>query len=148
MLRNLLLLLSLGACAAGAAQLTLTTNGKSSYTICVSPQASPSERAANELQRFLKEMSGAELPVVSGDPASTARLIFVGDSPALQRLKPGIDFAHLGPEGFALKIIGRHLVIAGGGASAAQCTASTRSSRNWAAAGRHGILAAEAQSKK
>ncbi len=118
MLQNLLTLFCLGAWAAGAAfagQLALATAGKSSYTICVSRQASPSEmRAASELQRFLKEMSGARLPIVTDNAASTGPLILVGDSPALQRLKPAIDFPRLGAEGFALKTIGTHLVIAGG----------------------------------
>ena len=41
-------------------------------------------------------------------------MVLVGRSPALDKLKLRIPFEDLGPEGFALKTAGRHLVIAGG----------------------------------
>ncbi len=53
--------------AAAPAKLVLADGGKSTYSICISRDASPSERrGAEELQRFLEDLSGAKLPVVSG----------------------------------------------------------------------------------
>ena len=94
--------------------LTLVQNGRSAYSICLSPEASPSEqRGANELQRFVEEMSGARLGIAT-DCRTSRPLIFVGDSPALRRVTPGFDAASYGPEEFQMKTAGRHIVIAGG----------------------------------
>ncbi|MDR3717384.1 MAG: DUF4838 domain-containing protein [Bryobacteraceae bacterium] len=95
--------------------ITLVDHGRSSYSICVSSSASPSEqRGAQELQRFLEEMSGARLPIVTDASQPQGDLILVGDSSVLQGLHAGIAFDKLGAEGFALKIAGRHLIVAGG----------------------------------
>jgi len=95
-----------------AANLRLVQNGKSSYSIVIAPDASQSERhGAEELQKFLEEMSGARLPITS---QSQRGMLLVGDSPALEKLNLRIPFADLGPEGFVLKTSGQHVVIAGG----------------------------------
>ena len=95
-----------------AANIKLVENGKSSYSIVIAPDASQSERhGAEELQKFLEEMSGARLPITA-EPRR--RMVLVGNSPALEKLNLKIPFADLGPEGFALKISGQHMVIAGG----------------------------------
>lgn len=100
--------------AAGARDIALVVNGKSTYSIALPSQASPSERrGALELQRFLEEMSGARLPIVP-DSATRRNLIFVGRGAGVDGLRLSIAFDQLGPEGFALKTSGRHLVIAGG----------------------------------
>ena len=91
---------------------SLVKNGRSSYAIVVAPDASPSERhGAEELQKFLEEMSGARLPITA-EPQP--RMVLVGNSPALEKLSLKIPFADLGAEGFALKTAGPHIVIAGG----------------------------------
>jgi hypothetical protein len=101
--------------AAVSPAVTLVKNGKSSYSICLGADASPSERrAAQELRRFLEEMSGARLGIVADDDSARGDLILVGNSRVLQRLGLNIPFDSLGPEGFALKTSGPHLVIAGG----------------------------------
>jgi hypothetical protein len=87
----------------------------SGYSVCISSHASPSEkRGAAELQSFLEQISGARLPVVTDERPLHGRLILVGQSRALDRRKHGISFGPLGAEGFALKTVGRDLVIAGG----------------------------------
>src|SRR3974377_490512 len=44
---------------------TLVKDGHSAYSICLAQHASPSEhRGADELQRFVAQMSGARLPIV------------------------------------------------------------------------------------
>jgi hypothetical protein len=95
--------LFLAAGAASAARLALIQNGKSGYSISLARDASASaKRAADELQRFLREMSGATLPMVQepAQPAGGAILLGHADD--------------LGPEGFRLKTEGRNLLIAGG----------------------------------
>src|ERR1035438_7684290 len=88
-----------------AANLRLVENGKSNYSIVIAPDASQSERhGAEELQKFLEEMSGARLPITA-EPQP--RMVLVGQSPALDKLNLKIPFADLGPEGFALKTSGR-----------------------------------------
>ncbi|MEB2361765.1 MAG: DUF4838 domain-containing protein [Bryobacteraceae bacterium] len=100
------------ALAAPATPLDLVRNGQSVYSIVIAPDASASERhGAEELQKFLEEISGARLPVTT---ESRSNMVLVGRSPALNKLKLSIDFDDLGPEGFALKTAGKHLVIAGG----------------------------------
>ncbi len=98
--------------AAGAAPAWLVKDGKSAYSIVIAPDASPSERhAAAELQKFLEQMSGARLPITSEARQS---MVLVGESAPLEKLNPAIPFSDLGPEGFALKTRGKHLIIAGG----------------------------------
>lgn len=98
-----------------AQAVTLVSKGVSKHTIVLAADASPSERrAAGELQRFIEEMSGAKLAIVSDGKAVKGSQIFLGDSAALRKLNLKIDFARLGTEGFVLKTKGKHLIIAGG----------------------------------
>ncbi len=93
----------------------LVRDGKSDYAICISRSASPSEKhAAEELRKFLAEISGAQLPIVSDEQTGKNPLILVGQSAASQRLKIEALKERLGPEDFLLKTQGRQLVIAGG----------------------------------
>jgi len=89
--------------------------GKSEYRIVLSADAIPAEkRAAEELQRFLEEISGARLPIVRDDQPVEGGMILLGDSAALRRLNVGIAFDGLGAEGFVLQTAGKHLIISGG----------------------------------
>ena len=57
---------STGHAAKKAKTLTLVRDGKPSCVIVLGSEASPSEqRGAQELQAHLKQMSGAELPIIS-----------------------------------------------------------------------------------
>lgn len=114
-MKLLSLAVALASAAFAAQPLTLVENGKSTYSICLSSEASPSEkRGAAELQKFLREMSGAQLPIVTDAMKVKGDLILVGRGKLTDRMKLGIDYAKLGDEGFALKSSGRRLVIAGG----------------------------------
>ncbi len=100
------------AAAAAEGQCMLVQDGKSDYAIVIDPNASPSERhGAQELQKFLETISGAQVPVTT-EPRP--KMVLVGDSPALRDLRLDIPFQDLGKEGFALRTAGPHLVIAGG----------------------------------
>ena len=89
--------------------------GESGHTIVVSREASPSEeRGARELQRFLFEMTGARLPIRSDKQDVAGPMILLGRSEAVERLGVPIAWDALGAEGFTLKSVGEHIVIAGG----------------------------------
>ena len=93
----------------------LVDKGKSTYSICLSEAASPSEKhGAEELQKFVEQMSGARLPIVAETEAPEGNLALVENSSLIKRLGLRIPFETLGSEGFALKTEGHHIVIAGG----------------------------------
>ena len=89
--------------------------GTDDWQIVISTEASLSEKhGASELQKFLKEISGAELPIVTDDKAMSRHEIILGDNAHLRKLNVKIDFEKLGSEGFTIRTMGRHLIIAGG----------------------------------
>jgi len=95
--------------------LLLADQGVSSFQIVVADDASPSTKyASEELQHWLKEMTGATLPVVSDKEPVGAHEIVLGANTHLEKLNIQIDFKELGREGYVIKTAGPHLVIAGG----------------------------------
>ena len=91
----------------------LFRNGKSDYRIVLDRQASPSEKkAAEELQMYIKQISGAELPITD-DATAKGRRIFVGFGSAVADItkaqKPEAD-----DEGFTYRTVGKDLLIYGG----------------------------------
>ena len=115
-LRLLLLALAASVAAWAARPLGLAKNRRSNYRICVAREASAAERhAAEQLQRFLEEISGARLPIISDEGRIGGRLVLVGNSRVTERLKLSVAAREVGAEGFRLRTAGRDLVIAGGG---------------------------------
>jgi hypothetical protein len=109
------LVLGLLVLTASLQAVTLVDHGKSTYSICLSASASPSERhGAQELQRFVEEMSGAKLPIVEDSANPTGHLVLLGESTVLRRLAPDIDYPSLGAEGFVLRTAGANVIVAGG----------------------------------
>ncbi|MBM3887624.1 MAG: DUF4838 domain-containing protein [Verrucomicrobia bacterium] len=110
----LALVATFSATRATAAERVLAEKGRSAYAIRLCAEPTPAERhAAEELKRFLKEISGVELPVREAGAAS-ARSILVGRDAEVERLASGVDWAKLGSEGFVVRTCGPHLVLAGG----------------------------------
>lgn len=100
---------------ARAGDLVLAENGKSSYQIVLADNASPSTKhGAEELQMFLEQISGAKLPMISDQQPQRSKEIILGDNAHLRKLGVTIDFAALGKEGYVIRTVGEHLVIAGG----------------------------------
>jgi len=96
-------------------RLTLVERGASTYSICVSETASPSEKhAAAELQKFVEEISGARLPIVTDRDKPEGNLILVGNSALVEPFASKISFEKLGPEGFVLRTVGDRVLIVGG----------------------------------
>jgi len=72
-----------------AAELTLADGGRSDYKIVVADDASPSTKhGAEELQKFLQEISGARLPIVSDKTPQGPKEIVLGQSARLKSVAP------------------------------------------------------------
>ncbi|OHB77661.1 MAG: hypothetical protein A2W31_14100 [Planctomycetes bacterium RBG_16_64_10] len=94
--------------------LFLADHGVSAYRNAISQSASPSEqRAATELQTFLEQICGARLLIIRDDQPLGEHEIILGDNAHLPAVGVDIDFASLGDEGFVLRVVAPHLVIAG-----------------------------------
>jgi hypothetical protein len=103
------------ASQASAGELVLAENGRSDYRIVVPDGASPSvKHGAEELQMFLRQISGAKLPIVDDQQPLGSKEIILGQNAHLKELGVAIDFASLGNEGYLIRTVGQHLVIAGG----------------------------------
>ena len=95
--------------------LRLVKRGESTYRICVADTASPSEKhAAEELQKFVEEMSGARLPIVTDADKPDGDLVLIGNSTLVQPFASTIPFERLGTEGFVLRTAGSQVLIVGG----------------------------------
>jgi len=103
------------AVQASPAELVLAENGRSAYQIVLPQNASPAvKHGAEELQMFLQQMSGAKLPIVDDREPLGPKEIVLGRNAHLEKLGVTIDFASLGKEGYVIRTVGEHLVIAGG----------------------------------
>ena len=93
---------------------TMIENGESDYVIVIGKDCDATEKsAAEELQKYLNEMSGVKLPIVTDDTAETDYEIIVGKTNR-EGEDYTVDRETLGKEGVYLKAAGNKLVIAGG----------------------------------
>ncbi len=102
----------------------LAKEGKAEAVIVVGQQSGPFDRwVAGELQRYLRKLSGAELPIVTSDKVPAEKTLILVGGPANNPLtasaqqKQLVSFAGLKPDGLVLKTIdmaGRPAVVAGG----------------------------------
>jgi len=103
----------LGTCFSVMA-INLTENGKSDYVISVPATAIESEiTAAKELQSYVKQISGAELPIIKEVQASGKKVIYIGQSPKIKKLLGNIDFTKLKADEIIIKTIDEFLVLSG-----------------------------------
>ncbi|MFH0964649.1 MAG: DUF4838 domain-containing protein [Planctomycetota bacterium] len=110
-----IVLVSLILLATPSAALTLAKDGASDYVIVLPPDATPSEEfAADELASHLKEMTGADLPIVRDPDPLPAHAILLGISDRLKELGVTVNAPALGKEACVLRVVGDSLVIAGG----------------------------------
>lgn len=93
--------------------LNLVVDGVSEYVIVRGENASPSEvTAASELQAYIKQISGAELPIVTDSAEPVVKEIVVGKT---NREKDGVfDRTELGEDGFVIKTEDGKLWLVGG----------------------------------
>jgi hypothetical protein len=120
MLRHAICLLvvavfGLAASLSSASEWLLADAGTSNCQIVLADDASPSTRhGAEELQAFLQQMTGAKLPILSDRQPLGPHEIILGDNAHLRALGVAVDLPSLGPEGYVIRTVGDHLVIAGG----------------------------------
>jgi hypothetical protein len=95
---------------------TLVKDGKSSYSIVIAADAvAPEKNAAEELQKYLLEVTGVKLPIVTeNEKTPGACRILLGQSKAVKNLLPDTDWKGLGFDGIIIKSVGDDLVISGG----------------------------------
>lgn len=99
----------------GAKKYTVFANGKSDYTIVLSPDAIENERlAAVELQRWLYEVSGVELRIVSPAEGQRGRRLIVGFNAATEQLLPGEQNPDAGNDAFTYRSVGGDILLWGG----------------------------------
>ncbi len=102
-------------CCLSKHEIRLTDNGRSNYQIIISQSANEIEkRAAAELQKFIQEISGASLPIVTDSTEEKEFEILIGKSNRTQKLLPDFNYQKLEDNGFLLQTKGNKLVILGG----------------------------------
>lgn len=113
--RTLALFFILSCTICRAAELRLASGGQTSYQIVLPTDAIPAERtAARELQNHLKQITGAEFPVVGPAATGDAPYIAVGFPRGLPASLSKEAFPDLGPEEFVIESEGETLLLAGG----------------------------------
>ena len=97
-----------------AKEIVLAENKFTRYRIVLPATPSASEqKAATVLQRYLLEISGAALPIMSADQDTSRYEILLGRNDRLDELALNIDFNSLGDDGFTIKTDSLRLIIAG-----------------------------------
>lgn len=103
---------SVSSAAEGGANLTLVQDRRSEYRIVMPAHPSVTEKkAAEELQSFIRQISGATLPLVGDDQPAVKKEIVVGHGPRLATAGITVDANRLGRDGYALKTVGERLFI-------------------------------------
>ena len=99
-----------------AGELVLAERGHPAQTaIVVRRDATPCERrAAEELRRFVAQLTGVDLPVQDDAQAVPARAVLLGDTAPTREMLGAGACADLGDEGFRFKAAGARLAVAGG----------------------------------
>ncbi len=96
-------------------QLILVDSHKTSYFIVISENPTQVEKmAANELQSYLKEISGVNLSVVSDNIPPTEFEIILGNTNREVSQKFIAEVDQLNEDGFIIQTVGKKLLIAGG----------------------------------
>ncbi len=99
----------------GVNALVLVEDGEPRAQIVLGSQPTKLERlAASDLQQYLKQMSGGELPIVTTDEPPSGPVVLIGQSKAVRdRLGALLGEEHLGYDGYVLKTFPNGLVVAG-----------------------------------
>jgi hypothetical protein len=104
-------------CSVAQAAIDITRDGKSAYVIVVGSDANDvARRAATDLQDHLKQVTGAELPVVTESTLAggDAPQILVGRTRRTRQLLGDVNVQALGPDGIVLKTVGDDIILTGG----------------------------------
>lgn len=115
LIASLAIIATVGRCPRTEAEVTIVRDGRPLARIVLSALASPSEKwAAEELADHVKQMSGAELGIVTESDTVPQAAVILGDGPAARMLGVKINTDQLGPDGFTIKTVANRVIIAGG----------------------------------
>jgi hypothetical protein len=97
-------------------KIMLTDNGYSQYSIIIPNHATKYElKAANILQDYLLQISGAALPIITANkPRNSPYEIILGQNERLDELSASINYKLLKEDGFVIRTDSLKLIIAGG----------------------------------
>jgi hypothetical protein len=111
----IVLLLLLPGEPAHGSPLVLARNGQTRFRISLTHDASPIDRkAAQELQRYLREVARVDVRIVQSDTSDHRPLIWIGSAGHAEGFPPGISWDSLREDGFTIKTRDDQLIIAGG----------------------------------
>ncbi|MCX6134277.1 MAG: DUF4838 domain-containing protein [Ignavibacteriales bacterium] len=117
-LAHLLALLGLVAGFASsksARPVTITRAGKAVSCIVITRDASATDRkAAEELQKYIKAISGAQLRIKEGKEPKGSACIWIGSAGHSADFPFAPDWAKLEDDGFTIRSMGNRILIAGG----------------------------------
>lgn len=100
-------------CGCGNPGYTLFEDGRSDYSIVVAEDASASEKwAAEELQKYIREIGGATLPIVSEAPDGPK--VVLGHNGLLAAALPEVEAQDFEDESFTYRSEGADIYIYGG----------------------------------
>ena len=98
----------------GEEPLSLFRDGKSDYRIVLDPDASASElHAVEDLQQYFKVCTGVTLPILRETAVQKTPMIAIGFGGVCRSLGVEPVRASLGEQGYVIRTVGKHLVIAG-----------------------------------
>jgi len=101
--------------SASCDELVLVEDGKTDYRIVVAMDASMQDlHAARQLQRYVAEITGVDLQIVSDENALGDREVVVGFNRHADCIDPALRHESFGPEAFRIRTYGARLVIVGG----------------------------------
>lgn len=110
-----LALLAIALATSGRAEFSLARNGQPTAVICLSDSASePEKQAAAELKAVLKEITGADYEVRTGNENIPQAAVIVGRGRTAEGIFPEVPFAQLGAEELVIKTKDQRLLLAGG----------------------------------
>lgn len=110
----ILAILTLLACRAGAVKLEIVSNGQSDYSIVIPEEPSPAEKlAAEELSKYLEQMSGAKLPISRSLARLPERAIIIANHGSFGESEAIVRHAALADDDYLISITGEQLVITG-----------------------------------
>jgi len=114
--RNIIAAMMIMCIATTTFAVELTSEGKTSYRIVVSVEADVSTKAvADDLADLLKQISGADFPVVADDTKPTPyEIVIGGDNSRLSKLELSDMTRNFAQGEYEIRTVGDHLVIAGG----------------------------------
>jgi hypothetical protein len=96
-------------------ELYLTENGRSNYRIVLFPDATEAdEKGARELQSYLHQISGAEIPIIPPPQTEEDSLIWIASSGHALHFPYTVAWDKLEDDGFTIRTRGTDLIIAGG----------------------------------